>query len=385
MTRKFFAGVAAAALSSVLTATPTLTRALPCGPAQVSEIRPEADSAAIDLSSGSVVTQAVIGGQTVNAVLDTGASHTVVDSELAEKLGISEGDTFAVGGVVAKATGRKASKVSVTIGPFIYNADPIIMDLSNAGLHGGIIVGRDFFDSNIVEFDFTANRIRAVQPQLLGTRSRPIDLKATPTRLLSIPLQAANGNIQANLDLGSQIALIVDPSMLESLGVLAVTSDWVMGDVSGLHVVGSTTVTRVGLAGADLPPVPALVQPRDTGRGVTIGLPIIRRFSLVLDMGGRRLWMTPTERLNDAFRRDRSGAALDPQGERLAVAHVAKNSPAEAAGMRVGDQIIEVDGERVTQVNAATLSRLANGESRETLSLLTDKGVRHQLILTDYF
>jgi S1-C subfamily serine protease len=87
---------------------------------------------------------------------------------------------------------------------------------------------------------------------------------------------------------------------------------------------------------------------------------------MTLDLGQSRLWLTPdAAAIGRPFERNRLGAALEPQEEGLKILHVALNSPAAAAGLAVGDVIVEVDGRRVTRDNRSELSQFGEGAAGE--------------------
>jgi S1-C subfamily serine protease len=65
--------------------------------------------------------------------------------------------------------------------------------------------------------------------------------------------------------------------------------------------------------------------------------------------------------------------------------HVALNSPAAAAGLAVGDVIVEVDGRRVTRDNRSELSQIGTGAAGESHRILTKAGRSIVLQLRDYY
>jgi hypothetical protein len=74
-----------------------------------------------------------------------------------------------------------------------------------------------------------------------------------------------------------------------------------------------------------------------------LGLEALRRLDLFIDAGANALWIRPNGLVGQAFRYNRSGMALGSVQGRLAVVRVQPGSPAETAGLAVGDLIILPD------------------------------------------
>jgi hypothetical protein len=89
-----------------------------------------------------------------------------------------------------------------------------------------------------------------------------------------------------------------------------------------------------------------------------IGGEILRRFTLTLDYAHRRLLLAPNAALHAPFDADMSGAgfkAADLKFDRILVRYVLPDSPASAAGLQDGDEIVSLDGERVSMQRLRTL------------------------------
>jgi predicted aspartyl protease len=82
-----------------------------------------------------------------------------------------------------------------------------------------------------------------------------------------------------------------------------------------------------------------------------IGGEILRRFTVTFDYARRRMLLVPNRRLHDPFDVDMSGAgykAADLKFDRILVRYVIGNSPASEAGLEERDEIVSVDGNKVT-------------------------------------
>lgn len=82
-----------------------------------------------------------------------------------------------------------------------------------------------------------------------------------------------------------------------------------------------------------------------------IGGEILRRFTVTLDYAHDRLLLAPNAALHEPFDVDMSGAgfkAADLKFDRILIRYVLPHSPASEAGLEEGDEIVSVDGNKVT-------------------------------------
>jgi predicted aspartyl protease len=342
---------------------------------------------AMDLSSGSIVLKVQIAGETIDAVLDTGASHSGIDSSLAKRLGIAAAKSVSLNGFSKQVQAHQSVGTQITVAGNEYPTSLIIADMTPMGLEQKMILGRDFLDIHIIELDFANSRFRLLDSA--GVRdlpSVPIPLLSYERRILRIPVRINGQEEFADLDLGNQSALLISDSAAARLVPGLPRSTWATRDVSGLLTTGSVVVPVLSVAGTDLRSVPALVMTLPDNASANVGLPVLRRFGMVLDLGKSRLWLTPdAAAIGRPFERNRLGAALEPQEEGLKIMHVALNSPAAAAGLAIGDVIVEVDGRRVTRDNRSELSQIGAGAAGESHRILTKAGRSVVLQLRDYY
>ncbi|MFM8819230.1 MAG: aspartyl protease family protein [Phenylobacterium sp.] len=342
---------------------------------------------AMDLSSGSIVLKVQIAGETIAAVLDTGASHSGIDSSLAKQLGIAAAKSVALNGFSKQVQAKQSVGTHITVAGSEYSTSLLIVDMTPMGLEQKMILGRDFLDSHIIELEFSNSRFRILESaEAKELYSEPISLISHSRRILRMPVRINGQEVFADLDLGNQNALLISDSAAAQLVPELPRSTWITLDVSGLLTTGSVIVPVFSVAGTDLRSVPALVMALPDNASANVGLPVLRRFAMTLDLGKSRLWLTPdAAAIYRPFERNRLGAALEPQEEGLKIVHVALNSPAAAAGLAVGDVIVEVDGRRVTRDNRSELSQFGKGAAGESHRILTQAGRNILLKLRDYY
>ena len=82
--------------------------------------------------------------------------------------------------------------------------------------------------------------------------------------------------------------------------------------------------------------------------GAILGGGVLRRFTVGLDYGAKRMYLTPNAENAAPEPFDRSGLWLQADGSTLRVGDVAAGSAAERAQLRENDRIVSIRGEQVT-------------------------------------
>jgi membrane-associated protease RseP (regulator of RpoE activity) len=108
-----------------------------------------------------------------------------------------------------------------------------------------------------------------------------------------------------------------------------------------------------------------------------IGADLLSRFKVVFDYHRGEMIIEPNKNFQKAFKYDSSGLYLivDDQDEDLyKVAYVVKKSPAESAGIRIGDVLLKVNENPVTDYNYEQVKNLFKQEGKTiTLKILRNK------------
>lgn len=241
-----------------------------------------------------------------------------------------------------------------------------IFNLSNIlgiKVHG--LMGYHVFRSLIVEISFQRKQITFHQPDLYqykpGKRSftMPLDIQNAKSYITASIVQGDGSVVPVKMlvDLGASHALWLDPGSDERIILPDKTIETFLG--TGLRGQIHGEIGKIGklvLGPYELKePVVAYPDSLSVGmasrldnRNGSIGADVLRRFDIIIDYPNKRLTLTPNRHFREAFKINMSGIEIEsliPGLPYYQVSYVRKNSPADRAGIRRGDDIVSVNNQ----------------------------------------
>lgn len=343
-----------------------------------------------------IIVPARINGHDTVVMLDTGASMTTVNRSYARSIGLPEGFKIEGKGAGGNVEAELVSGLTMELGGYrIQNASVGVMDLSGVeraiGRPINVVFGRDFFNSAVVSIDWSRKQLTVHQRETFvpGKDAQALELtKRGPFNLIPVSIAGA-APVEALFDLGNGGALSMpvtywkgrpEVENLKSAGDVG-------GGVGGRHAARAVIVPQVTLAGKKFTDVPALLgeggNNEDPTQMTNVGIGLLKQFKVDLDLGRDRVYLTPRA---DAppFERDRAGVRFDLAGDRLKVAFVSPEGPAAAAGLKVGDEVVAIDGRHVTESYYAGTD-WARGPAGKAVVLDRADGSKVTVTLTNYY
>ena len=341
-----------------------------------------------DASSAAIVNNLVLLDTSVNGspavpfVLDTGASVSVIDTALANRLGIVAGDASDATTGGGSVTAAKIARVELRVGDRAVSAhEAVAIDLSGlaAGLGtpvGGIL-GFQVFQDYVVEIDYETGRVRFHEPRTYtapaGSQSVLITIEdQIPYMQVGVFGNGHSADAKVEFDTGLTGAVTLLRAFVEAHGLLGPTQRQVP-IVAGALLPGKvpasiTRVERVRIGQIDVADVVTNVAPDVQAAGVEAGIAgliggeLLRRFEIAIDYSRQRiLFSTSDTRLRTPTEFDMSGMSLVAQGSsyrEYRVRAVVPDSPASDAGILAGDLLTAVDGRVAASVILAELRQL---------------------------
>jgi hypothetical protein len=315
-------------------------------------------------------------------ILDTGSKYAVIDLAIAKALGLKLGAPVDVGGGgkrVVMANMLSDSPFSlVGLKDFsqpLFLALPLD-DLAKAeGREFAGILGTDFISEFVVEIDYLSKTITLHDKMTYQYRGKgqsfPVTFNAAGwpeihAAVIDDDRPAMEGKFV--LDIGNNGALILNRPFVESEHFVIPdrhTVPWLEGQGLGGGIDGSVGRVTGLQIGRFLIKNPVTVFSRAasgpfaaTESQGNIGVEILEKFTIILDYKNSRVILEPNARFDEPTEYNRSGLILEAVGENyrtFRIKAVADDSPASEAGLRVGDTLIAIDGQQVSELSLSEL------------------------------
>ncbi len=353
-----------------------------------------------DLHANLIVLKAQLdGSDTLNFILDTGVSSTIVTDP---KKALSHGVKYVRRVKVAGAGEGEALMANVSVGHTIRIGDVVagqqslivldedVLQLSEflgVPIHG--IFGHDLFSNFVVTIDFENKKLTISEPKkfkykksmgtqypIVLTQSKPYtdaiaivsnDQKVIPMRLV--------------IDTGAGHALLLnagerEPIRLPDRVMRANLGRGLNGEINGSIGrvdkirMGSLEMKNILASFPDSLSFSMKFTPDDTKRQGSIGCELLRRFTVTLNYREGYMILKPIRnRMKEAFEHDMSGLDVRAKGldfNQYIVNKVIEGSPAYAAGLREGDELIFVNNQHVKDLTISDIYKiLSRKEGKE--------------------
>ena len=314
---------------------------------------------------GKYAIRAAINGQERSFVLDTG-SPTLISRDFADTLDLT---------IIGNNTGRDANGREVktdiavveqlTIGGLTFTKVPVLIadfsvaDPENCFFDGGVI-GSEIFPGSVWHFDAEARQLRVaasledIAPDGAGTTAFESELFVGGYPYAPVFAYGfGRFRDRALFDTGSSDTVTLFDRVLddEQVRQAVVPGSMTQGRGSqGVSAGGAgaeTDLRRFAVTGfsigAGFPTLPAttrIVPP------TLIGLGMLDRYHVTLDYPGKRMLLV--ERAQAATPRAHPGFAISLIGGTAKVVHIYAGSPAERAGLKLGDEVVAIDDRSLT-------------------------------------
>lgn len=274
----------------------------------------------------------VNGSRPLKFIFDTGASHSIINSQRAEELGLkTQGEARGnatggkiqgtyVKGVTLSVQGAEAS--NQLIGSFAFPTIP--------GFEFDGVIGYGFIRQFVVEIDYQNKIMNLYDPQTYRYSGKG---DAMPLILAGrkIPLVRAKivlegrGPIECNLevDTGADGTFIINRPLARKQGLTEAIADSRPDTGRGAggeekRLVGRVKAMQFGQVTFDDPPVGVVQDTEGSGADEDndgkIGGEIFRRFKMILDYSRRQMILEPNNSLRDPYRLESEAASVnDPE------------------------------------------------------------------------
>lgn len=103
----------------------------------------------------------------------------------------------------------------------------------------------------------------------------------------------------------------------------------------------------------------------------SIGADVLRRFNVILSYPDRRIYLKPNSAYKQPFKFSMSGIEVGAErsGMGYRILNVRASSPAEQVGLRMGDQIVSVNGQLVLRMKMNDLMEILDGKAKSVVQM----------------
>ena len=260
-----------------------------------------------ELRDGQVVITVTIKGHELPALLDTGATRSLIEVGLARELGIRS-QKVRSGGTVGASGGRIAlgftqHEVAIDFGAGPMSRHIGTYEAGNAFAADGVrlLLGMDFLDALAVSLDFHRMTVEFQRSSAFTPpNGEPLNLTRSGWNRPTLPVNLAGAQADLLLDTAASGSLHLDSSFVSiapELKTLPASRIRIAG-IDGVREHDAILVPRVAFGGQVFENVRA--SSASFGRLIfggdmdgVVGVDLLKRFNLVIDFGRHRIWMTP--------------------------------------------------------------------------------------------
>jgi hypothetical protein len=325
---------------------------------------------------GHIVLPVMFEGVPGYAVLDNGASTSVVDRRFAKEQSLDHGAFVRMLMRTLRDGFEFGHGADLSVGGVTEHVTPLVLDIGLLSQAAGVrlvgIVGEEFFERHVVAIDFTRNELTLFDPRAFTppTDVPELPLKSKFTAKTRLPASIeGQDNKEITFDLGaSGFAMIDEGEMADRM--MSDGRPWIPRS-SGIvrkgefmrHDGRTITAKEITFGGFELDDIPTdiaakgFVAPSD----ISLGVNALSRFDLIFDIPNRRMWMRPNASYKQPFPHRVVGVdfKVGSAAGAVEVLGVTENSPAERAGLKKGDIVARIDG-RIAQPDG--LARVKAGD-----------------------
>jgi hypothetical protein len=323
-------------------------------------------------------------------IFDTGGVN-LVTPPLAAELGLkSEGDMQANGGGAGHMDVSMTKVSSLQLGKATVK-DQIfaVLPLNTMAKIDGVpmpgMVGFETFHRFVTRIDYGTDRITLIRPDAFDPKDAGV----------AVPINFDGNTIEAHatydgvpgaftIDTGARSSLMLNTPFVAAHAAFAkyndapnVVTGWGIGGPTSSHVIRGNALVLGGQTIA----APVVLLSTDTkgdNAGNTIagniGGGILKRFIVTLDYAHNTMYLKPvTTPVSDLDTFDRSGLWINNTDGGYTVVDITKGGPSDAAGLKVGDTIVSVDGKPATGIPLYEMRERLRNEAPGTLVTFTVK------------
>jgi predicted aspartyl protease len=244
--------------------------------------------------NGRLFVHATVNGVPTEALLDSAAESTIVDSSLASKAKLGSGQPVEIKGSGGTQKVSVVSGVNVSaLGQQLSNLDVVVMDLGDLSSRlikrpTSMVLGREIFDSARLMIDIQGGHLRAV-PRSTEPAGRLLPL-STQHGVEALPVTVNGTEVQAELDFGNGSQVLISKALADRLK-LQPTGTVSGGGIGGAIVRKTVVLKSLEVGGVTFNDVPAAIDELPNAGDLNVGTSILRHFVVTTDYQQKAVWL----------------------------------------------------------------------------------------------
>ncbi len=338
---------------------------------------------------------------TLQMILDTGLRTTIVTELLTgDSLDLNAGELQDMQGLGSGKTFQAYESDSNTISMGKFNLpnmkvfafkDDLFSLTRQTGAKINGLIGADFFRNYVVQIDYTRRRLRIYDPAAFvapkGYSSMPMvcERQKMYIQLSVLETDSARQRIKMLIDTGAELTawfetLTNKAVSIPQKSVRAKIGEGLSGEITGVYArvqqlcIASFCVRNPIVAFPDSSAIHGATT--SSNRDGTIGSQLLSRFNLIIDRPGRKFYFKPNENFDKPFVYNIAGIEIvqsDAFLQQPEIISIWPESPAERAGLKVGDIISEIDHQKTYQMTVSETRHYFEKPSTKPLTITYER------------
>jgi len=338
------------------------------------------------------------GKDSLNFIFDTGNSGISLDSTVAIKLGFElVTSNKIIRGVSGSRNAVYSSNHSIHL-PSL-DLDSLQFHILDYELLSSVygmpidgIIGYSFISQFIININYETHVLEVYKPGNFIYPKGGFFLLPEFSIFPIIPISLKDSkevNIHAIFDIGAGLNLLVSSKFADQIWSTTSNTKLYETQIEGLggkKMVYLKTLKKLKLGPYTFRKVPVHIfnDENDILRypilGGILGNDLLRRFNIILNYPDSKFYLTPNKNIYEPFDYTYSGLSVAQDNQEITVIDIVKHSPADIAGLEIGDQIIYINHQFVN--NIQSFNKIFRTSSRSVkLGIIRNQIVLEKIIV----